>query len=77
MVIKQTRYERAYHKARPVKRLVAPGWLVNAPRNRLKILNIEGKRPQVTVPADNIERMMPVDKTRNDTACLDVELEFT
>ena len=39
VIVEQTRHKGANDKIMRLKRLVDWGWLVNAPRNRLKIVN--------------------------------------
>ena len=38
--------------------------------------DVERKRPQVSVPSDDVERMMAVEIACDDAACLDANLEF-
>ena len=44
--------------------------------DRLKIRDVERKRPQMTIPADDIERVMVIDKTRHLIPSLDSYFEL-
>src|SRR6478672_6610201 len=61
MVIVQTRTKRTHHKRSRFKGLVYRRWLVNASRNRFKIVNRESVWEVITVPAYHIKRMCSVD----------------
>src|SRR5687768_778045 len=52
------RAERADDESIALKRLVHRRWLMNASNNRLEIVDAERPRIEVSVPADDVERMM-------------------
>jgi len=50
--------------------------LVDAPRDRLEVADVEDVRPQVAVPANDVERVVPVVVGGDPVADLDVDDEF-
>src|SRR5690242_21835389 len=58
MGIEQAWREGANNIAANLKRLMDGRWLVNGAGNRLKVLGVEREWVNVTIPANNIERMM-------------------
>ena len=50
-------------------------WLVDAPGDRLEVADVEGERPQVPVPADEVERVVPVVVGGDPAAGLDLDHE--
>ena len=54
----RARAERADHEAVALERLVHRRRLVDAPDDRLEVVDVERPRIEVAVPADDIERMM-------------------
>ena len=76
MVVEQPRHEGADYEARPVEGLVHRRRLVDAPGDRLEVLDVEGVGPQMAVPADNVQRVVLIDQTGDHPARLDSHLEF-
>src|SRR6185295_20246248 len=58
MGIEQARREGANNIAANLKRLMDGRWLVNGAGDRLEVLGVEREWVNVTIPANNIERMM-------------------
>src|SRR5688572_13734884 len=77
VVIEQPRDEGADHEPRPVERLVDGRRLMDAPGDRLEVLDVEGVGPQVSVPTDYIHGVMAVDVSGDGAAGLDADLELS
>jgi hypothetical protein len=76
VVVEEPRHERAQHEAGAVERLVH-GWrLVDTAGDWLEVVDVERERPQVAVPADDVERMMAVDVPADEPARLHAHLEL-
>src|SRR5262249_46317856 len=58
VVVELARHERAEYEVWPFERLVYRRRLMNAPGNRLEILDIEGPRVQIAIPADRVKRVV-------------------
>ena len=58
VIVEQARHERTQHEARAVERLMHRRRLVHPAGDRLEVADVERERPQVSVPADDVERMM-------------------
>src|SRR5205823_2235569 len=58
MGIEKTRRERADNVSANLKRLMDRGRLMNRAGDRFEILGVKRERINVSIPADNIERMM-------------------
>ena len=76
VVVEQARHERAHHEARAVERLMHRRRLMHAAGDRLEVVDVERERPQVTVPADDVERVVRVDVAGDLAARLDADLEL-
>ena len=57
VVVELAGHERADHEVARRERLVDRGRLVDAPGDRLEVRDVEGERPQVAVPAHDVERV--------------------
>ncbi len=60
MIVEQSWTKRTYYKVMPLESLVHRRRLMYPPGYRLEIMNAEGKWITAAIPADHIERMMPV-----------------
>jgi len=60
VVVELAGHERADHEVAGLERLVHRRRLVDAPGDRLEVRDVEPERPQVAVPADEVERVLPV-----------------
>jgi len=49
---------------------------VDAAHDRFEVLDVEGVGPEMSVPADHVQRVMAVKKAVDLAACLDAHLEF-
>ena len=49
---------------------------MDPPGDRLEVPDIESERPQVTIPSDNVQRMVRIDVARNLSSGLDAHLEL-
>ena len=76
MKVEQPRHKGADDEARPVEGLVHRRRLVDPPRDRLEILDVEGVGPQMAVPADHVQRVVVVKETVDLAARLDAYLEL-
>ncbi len=60
VVVEQPRHERADDEVGALEGLVHRRWLVDAPGDRLEVVDGEGVRVQAAVPADHVERVVEV-----------------
>ena len=75
VVVELARHERADDEVPRRERLVDRRRLVDAPGDRLEVGDVEGVRPEVAVPADDVERVVRVVVGRQPAAHLDVDPE--
>ena len=73
VVVELAGHERAHDEVPGLEGLVDRRRLVDAARDRLEVRDVEPERPQVAVPADDVERVVPVVVGRDAVARADVD----
>src|SRR4051812_35951565 len=74
--VEQARSKRADNITANLEGLMDGRRLMHRPGNRLEILSIKGERVDVTIPSDDIERMMRIRDTRPTRTILNQNLDI-
>ena len=77
VVVEEPGHEGAEHEARALKGLMDRGRLMHTACDRLEVLDVEGVGPQMTVPADDVERMMVEEIASDSVPRFDAYFELT
>src|SRR6185503_6339752 len=76
VVVELPRHERADDEVARLERLVDGRWLVDPPGDRLEVADVEPERPEIAVPADDVERVVAIVVGRDPIRRADVDDEI-